>query len=124
MAKQVNRNRISNLMNMLPLGVSLAESTRVSLVLTLAVSLAESKLSLLEPRLSVSRMSSIRATANLSASCQRARVRVEKNEDADAFAIAEWEIEDSTSEGGAENAERVSPSPDDCRPIWIMIHEP
>ena len=111
-------------MNMLPLGVSLAESTRVSLVLTLAVSLAESKLSLLEPRLSVSRMSSIRATANLSASCQRARVKVEKNEDADAFAIAEWEIEDSTSEGGAENAERVSPSPDDCRPIWIMIHEP
>ena len=111
-------------MNMLPLGVSLAESTRVSLVLTLAVSLAESKLSLLEPRLSVSRMSSIRATANLSASCQRARVRVEKNEYADAFAIAEWESEDSTSEGGAENAERVSPSPDDCRPIWIMIHEP
>ena len=110
-------------MNMLPLGVSLAESTRVSLVLTLAVSLAESKLSLLEPRLSVSRMSSIRATANLSASCQRARVRVEKKY-ADAFSIAEWEIEDSTSEGGAENAERVSPSPDDCRPIWIMIHEP
>ena len=111
-------------MNMLPLGVSLAESTRVSLVLTLAVSLAESKLSLLEPRLSVSRMSSIRATANLSASCQRAGVKMENNEEADAFAIAEWETEDSTSEGGAENVERVSPSPDDCRPIWIMIHEP
>ena len=110
-------------MLLLPLGDSLRESMRASLVLTLAVSLAESKLSLLEPRLSVSRMSSIRATANLSASCQRARVRVEKKY-ADAFAIAEWETEDSTSEGGAENAERVSPSPDDCRPIWIMIHEP
>ena len=114
--EQAIRNRISHLMNMLllSLGVSLAQSLRESLVLTLAVSLAESKLSLLEPRLSVSRMSSIRATANLSASCQRGgRVKVENNEDADAFAIAEWEIEDSTSEGGAENAERVSPSPED-----------
>ena len=96
------------------LGVSLAQSLRESLVLTLAVSLAESKLSLLEPRLSVSRMSSIRATANLSASCQsEGWVKVENNEDADAFAIAEWETEDSTSEGGAENAERVSPSHED-----------
>ena len=38
----------------------------------------------------------------------------------DAFAIAEWETEDSTSEGGAEKAERVSPSPDDCNPIWVI----
>ena len=35
-----------------------------------------------------------------------------------AFAIAEWETEDS--EGGAEKAERVSPSPDDCNPIWVI----
>ena len=35
-----------------------------------------------------------------------------------AFAIAEWETEDS--EGGAEKAERVSPSPDDCNLIWVI----
>ena len=60
-------------MNMLlvSLGVSLPELLRVSLILALAVSLVESKLSLRDPRLSVSRMSSIRATANLSASWQR-----------------------------------------------------
>ena len=50
-------------MLLLSLGVSLAESLVVSLA-----DLAVSKLSLLEPRLSVSLMSSIRATANLSAS--------------------------------------------------------
>ena len=60
-------------MNMLlvSLGVSLPELLGVSLILALAVSLVESKLSLRDPRLSVSRMSSIRATANLSASWQR-----------------------------------------------------
>ena len=62
-------------MNMLlvSLGVSLPELLGVSLILALAVSLVESKLSLRDPRLSVSRMSSIRATANLSASWQRKR---------------------------------------------------
>ena len=46
---------------------------------------------------------------------------MENKEDADAFAIAEWETEDSEGDcaENAEKAERVSPSPDDCiTPIW------
>ena len=58
-------------MNMLLVSLGVPELLRVSLILALAVSLVESKLSLRDPRLSVSRMSSIRATANLSASWQR-----------------------------------------------------
>lgn len=60
-------------MNMLLVSLGVPELLRVSLILALAVSLVESKLSLRDPRLSVSRMSSIRATANLSASWQRKR---------------------------------------------------